>query len=548
MTRSLFFTNHLKVLALLSARPDLRLSEVADQVGITDRAAHRIISELVEAGYLLRERRGARNHYTTLKPPQIADGVAGVIRQAIGFVDHDASFSSNGSGDAGRFRAIFDAIPTGVMVVSDNGKIVVVNRALCEILGRPAAELVGRSVLEHTHPDDVSTDEEQLTQLVNGGQPKVVREKRYIRGDGSIVSVSIRVAPLLDRQTGKALLVSHVAEPGRTVRHDQDLAEAEERFRSAFDNAPIGMALLAPDGRWLKVNRAVSVITGYSETALLTRTFQDITHPDDLDTNLKHMRRMLAGEVRSYSTDKRYRHADGRFIWVSLSVSLIRDAAGKPLYFISQFEDISRRRAAEESTRRVVDRIAEAVSIIDRNGVEVHVNPASRGIRDDLRERFDHGPLADLEVGAITLKETPVPKNQLPAEITRLTGDEIDDLVLGFPSRTEPVRWLRMSTRRLSDGPPPYEVVLSYTDVTRAMQAERALAVSEARLQALFRNIPAALSLRDLDGRYLEITEPAARALGHTPEEMVGRHPSQHLDAETTGSNRRRRRIDDDGR
>ena len=309
------------------------------------------------------------------------------------------------------------------------------------------------------------------------------------------------MTPTVDPHTREQLLVVHVVEVGNRRRQDQELAEAEERFRSAFDNAPIGIALVAPDGRWLKINRALCEITGYSEMALLTRTFQDITHPDDLDADIDLMRQVLTGEIRSYQVDKRCRHADGHFIWVSLSVSLVRDAAGEPLYSISQVKDVTGRRAAEEAGRRTVDRIAEAISIIDSDGRHLHVNPASRRILGDLRERFERGPIADLDWGAMAEDGTHVPEDQLPVEITRQTGREIDDMVIGFPSASEGIRWLRISTRRLSDGLPPHQVIVSYTDVTTRKQAERALAVSQARLRGLFRYIPAALSLRDLDGR-----------------------------------------------
>jgi PAS domain S-box-containing protein len=244
------------------------------------------------------------------------------------------------------------------------------------------------------------------------------------------------------------------------------------------------------------------------------------------------MRQMLAGERRTYQMDKRYLHADGHIIWVSLSVSLVRDLSGEPLYFIAQLKDITNRRAAEESIRRVVDRIAEAVRVIDADGTHLHSNAASRAILGDLKVSFEDGPVGELDWGAVAEDGTPLMSAHLPAEITRRTGEEIDEAVVGFPTRSEEIRWLRISTRRLSDGPAPYQVIVSYTDITRRKQAERSLALSEARLNALFRHIPAALSLRDLDGRYLQVTDSVARALGCTPEDAVGRHPAEHLSGE----------------
>jgi PAS domain S-box-containing protein len=144
-------------------------------------------------------------------------------------------------------------------------------------------------------------------------------------------------------------------------RQAEALREAEERFRGAFENAAIGMALVAPDGRWLRVNRAVCEIVGYSEQEMLERSFQDITHPDDLDTDLEALHRMLSGEIRSYHMDKRYLHRDGHVVWITLSVSLVHDPAGEPLYFVTQIEDITERKRSHMALEATVE-IARAVA------------------------------------------------------------------------------------------------------------------------------------------------------------------------------------------
>lgn len=122
----------------------------------------------------------------------------------------------------------------------------------------------------------------------------------------------------------------------------------EPVFQSAFEHAAIGMALVSPEGRWLSVNRSICEIVGYSEAELLARTFQEITHPADLDLDLAYLGQLLAGEISSYRLDKRYFHKSGRTIWIHLTVSLVRDEQGAPSFFISQIEDITARKEAEE--------------------------------------------------------------------------------------------------------------------------------------------------------------------------------------------------------
>jgi len=130
-----------------------------------------------------------------------------------------------------------------------------------------------------------------------------------------------------------------------------DLRESEERFRGAFEFAAIGMALVAPDGRWLRVNHSLCKIVGYSAEELLNSNFQSITVDEDLDTDVDQMRQMLAGHLSNYDMEKRYIHKDGHTVWALLSVSLVRGAAGEALYFVSQIQDISERKRLERALR-----------------------------------------------------------------------------------------------------------------------------------------------------------------------------------------------------
>ncbi len=128
-------------------------------------------------------------------------------------------------------------------------------------------------------------------------------------------------------------------------------------FQSAFEFAAIGMALVSPEGKWLQVNRSVCKITGYGEAELLERTFQDITHPDDLELDLENVRKMLAGEINTYQMEKRYYHKDGTIVWVLLSVSLVRTKSGEPLFFISQIQDITRQKTSEQKLAKATAEI-----------------------------------------------------------------------------------------------------------------------------------------------------------------------------------------------
>jgi diguanylate cyclase (GGDEF)-like protein/PAS domain S-box-containing protein len=130
-------------------------------------------------------------------------------------------------------------------------------------------------------------------------------------------------------------------------RHVAALRESEERFRSAFDYAAIGMALVSTEGRWLQVNRSLCAILGYAEPELLGMTFQEITHPDELASVLSHVRQMLEGTMPTCQTEKRYIHKDGHVVWIYLSISRVGGAQGADSRLIFQIQDITDRKLAE---------------------------------------------------------------------------------------------------------------------------------------------------------------------------------------------------------
>ncbi len=142
------------------------------------------------------------------------------------------------------------------------------------------------------------------------------------------------------------------------------LKESEERFRKTFEGAAVGIAHVAPDGRWLRVNRKLCDTLGYAREELLAETFPDINHPDDLEADLDNARRLLAGEIPEYSMDKRYLVRDGRYLWVNLSVSLVRDHSGDPSYFISVIENVDERKRAELALRSLTAREREVLELL----------------------------------------------------------------------------------------------------------------------------------------------------------------------------------------
>jgi PAS domain S-box-containing protein len=168
-------------------------------------------------------------------------------------------------------------------------------------------------------------------------------ECRLIKKDGNVINciTSLRVYP------EEAILEGSIIDITDRKRAAEALHESEERFRRIFDEAPIGAAIVSLDYRFVRVNEALCRITGYFSEELTRLTFRDITHPDDLAVDLEQVRRLADGAIDQYVTEKRYIRKDGDIVWGHLSVRLLRDAAGQPLYFLPMIENITARKEDE---------------------------------------------------------------------------------------------------------------------------------------------------------------------------------------------------------
>ena len=152
------------------------------------------------------------------------------------------------------------------------------------------------------------------------------------------------------------------------------LKESEERFRNTFEKAAVGIAHVGVEGNFIQINQIFCDIVGYSQQEMLRLTFQELTHPDDLEPDLKNVQRLLDQDIETYSIEKRYIRKDKSTVWINLSVSLVRKESGKPLYFIAVVEDISKRKQAEDRFQLLVNQAGDAFFILDSEGGLSDVN------------------------------------------------------------------------------------------------------------------------------------------------------------------------------
>ena len=271
--------------------------------------------------------------------------------------DDVTSIGRDGHGQAELLAGVLRAATEFSIIATDaDGTITVFNEGAERMLGYGADEVVGRMTPELIHdPREVAARAAELglnpsfevfVALVRNGEAET-REWTYVCKDGSRIPVSVTVTAIRDAAGEVTGFVGIARDITESRRVQTELRTAEELFRRTFEGSAIGVALVAPDGRWLEVNPALCDLLGYTAAELLAGSFQEITHPDDLQTDLELVADVLAGRLEGYEMEKRYLRKDGSAIWGLLTVSLVRAEDGTPLHFVSQVQDITARKQAE---------------------------------------------------------------------------------------------------------------------------------------------------------------------------------------------------------
>jgi len=315
--------------------------------------------------------------------------------------EHEASFA----------LAVTEA-PIGIAIFDREMRYLAVSRRFAADNGRPDESFVGRShyelfpnipdhwrqihrrVIEHgeefSHQGEPFPGEDE-------GAPQWIRWAiKPWRVDGSAIGGAVLFAEVINRQLEER------------VR----LHSAEQSYRSIFDLAAVGIARVAPDGRFLEVNNRFAEITGYSAAELLAGGFQQITHPDDLAEDLAHVEELLSGQAETFAMEKRYVGKDGAPVWVNLTVALVRDEADTPDYFISVIEDIGERKQAQDRERllsREIDHRAKNLLMVVQSIVHLSGGPDIDDFKESVVGRIQalaraHGLLAASRWNAVALR------------------------------------------------------------------------------------------------------------------------------------------------
>jgi two-component system, cell cycle sensor histidine kinase and response regulator CckA len=228
-----------------------------------------------------------------------------------------------------------------------DGRLGLMNHAFEQVTGYNAEELRCMDwAAALTPPEWRELEREKLAELHLTGRP-VRYEKEYLRKDGTRVPIELLVHEVTDSDGKPQQYYAFVTDITERKRTEEALRQSEERFRSMYQNAAVGIKQVAIDGRLLMANPALCKMLGYTEAELLRKTFTDLTYPEDLGGEAALLESMLRGEREFWEIEKRYVHRNGSPLWVSVTSSLVKDAAGHPLYRVSIIVDITEKKRAE---------------------------------------------------------------------------------------------------------------------------------------------------------------------------------------------------------
>ncbi|HEY3268004.1 MAG TPA: PAS domain S-box protein [Armatimonadota bacterium] len=423
-----------------------------------------------------------------------------------------------------RFRSLIEGASDVVTVLDAHGMIQYVGPSVRSILGYDPEAVVGQIVKDFIHPDDHALFRSALAEFMERPDVPLVREIRVRRSDGAWRWMEASGRNLLAHPSVNGIIVN-----ARDITDRRGatgfLRESEDRFRGAFDDAPIGVALMSLDGYWLRVNRALCGILGYSEEDLMGCTWADMSHPDDCGVEQIRVDQLIAGEVSSLHVEKRYVHCTGRTIWVWVNITLVHTPEGRPDYLLAHVQDITEGKSArdalqasEERLQALLENSSDAISIVDASGAVVYESPSVQrqlGLNPVMRVRqkcFEFVHPDDLE--------------SVSERFSKLVSSPggVDRMIVRLRHSDGAYRTLEVTGHNELRNPAVQGIILNSRDVTDERAAVESLKESEAHFRGMFESAPIGLALVATSGHYIRVNRSLCRMLGYTEEELVGIH------------------------
>ena len=247
------------------------------------------------------------------------------------------------------FRALIQASPLAIFLLNADGKVKSWNAAAERIFGWTEAEVQGEEL--PIVPEDNRKEFVRTCYRILQGHTVTRRELQRQRKDGVLIDISLNAAPIYDAQGNPYAILAMATDITERKRLDRKLAQSEQKFRTAFEAAAVGMCLTAIDHRVLVVNPSLCSMLDYTAEELTATDWLEVTHPDDQEKFLRWSDRIFAGDVQDSSKEIRFLNRGGQIVWAMVSKVLLREENGAPLYFITQVQNITEQKTLENQLR-----------------------------------------------------------------------------------------------------------------------------------------------------------------------------------------------------
>ncbi len=273
-----------------------------------------------------------------------------------------------------KFKQIVASTSEGISLLDRTYRYVIVNKAYETFSGKRKEELIGVTVAEYLG-EAVFYEQikPQFDQCLNGETIRFQNWFEYPTLGKRFVEVTYY--PYIDARGAISGVVANTRDITKRKQAEMELIQSEAKFRSTFDQSPVGSVIVGLDKRFIRCNPAFCNFLGYPESELIGKTISDITHPEDLEIGMKELKQMVEGEIESFTAQKRYLRKDGAVLWGEISIRLVCDANDEPLYFLPIIQNITERKQAEEELleseekyRRIVETAGEGIWMIDTEG------------------------------------------------------------------------------------------------------------------------------------------------------------------------------------
>ncbi|MCE1165487.1 MAG: PAS domain S-box protein [Bacteroidetes bacterium] len=416
------------------------------------------------------------------------------------------------------WRALIKTSPDGISIALPDGTLQYASDKALKMFGyKSNKEIIGRSMFEFV---DITNREKAAKHVRDIFRGKYFGFSDYllVKKNGTRFWGEIN-AEILKDENGKPVNLFFI-ERDITSRKkiEEELRENEDVLSKTIEFSPIGLALLTGDGHWLKVNRSLCKILGYRERELQSKTFMEISHPDDLPGDIKGMQDLKSGRTESYITEKRYFGKKGDLIYVQLNVTPVRHDDGSVKFFIAQIQDITEKKKSEE--RLVINNIAiksshSAIGLADLDGRINYVNDAFvklwgyKGDKEILGSHVSKFASSRAKIDEIFNE---VKKNG------NYSGE-------GYAYKKDGTRIdvnLSVNFVRTGEGK-PICIMASFTDITEKKLNERIILESEEKHRTLFEKMTQGVLYQDAKGKIISANPSASRILGISNDQMKGK-------------------------